>query len=260
MLGESNHGSAKRTARLSAMMDRLGDQLLEALSPTRCAGCERLGSLVCDECLNRLELIDPGLACARCGAPFGRMLCTECYGVEVATQACLACATFQDPLSRMIRAYKDGGERRLAPLFAEMLYDTALHAQRFDPQRFGAFLDGSDFLLFVPATARAFQRRGFDHMEAVARSLGDLSGVPFVDALVKHGVGDQREMGRAQRIEGSRGVYEVVEPLIPVVRGASILLIDDVITTGATVTAGATALRDAGAASVRALALARVMG
>ena len=257
-LGEAARGPM--AGRLASVLNWLGAQTLEALSPTRCAGCEAPGQLVCSGCLERLELIDPAWACARCGAPFGRMLCTECYGRTMATDRCLAVAVFQDPLARMIRMYKDAGERRLAEPFAEMLYDAALHAQAEDAERFSGLLARADALVFVPATARAFRRRGFDHMEAIARVLAELSGVPVLDALVKHGAGDQRAWGRLERLMRSHGAYEVVPDAFGSLAGARVLLLDDVITTGATVTAAASVLRDAGADGVDALALARVMG
>lgn len=101
------------------------------------------------------------------------------------------------------------------------------------PDRYGGVLSGADAVVFVPATAAAFRRRGFDHMEAIARSFCDLSGVSLLDALVKYGHGDQRELGRDERREHARGMYETVED----VHGCRLLLIDDVITTGATMAA-----------------------
>ena len=167
---------------------------------------------------------------------------------------CLACAVYAHPLPRIIKAYKDAGERRLAPYLAELLYDTVLHAQAAAPDRYGGVLSGVDAVVFVPATAAAFRRRGFDHMEAIARSFCDLSGVPLLDALVKYGHGDQRELGRDERREHARGMYETVED----VRGCRLLLIDDVITTGATMAAASAELKRAGAAAVDGLAIARV--
>lgn len=250
---------------LGRVRELLRQVALETLSPTRCAGCERPGTLLCDECLARLALIDPVFSCIRCAAPFGSVLCTECDRPATAGEGrsgervgppgrVLATAVFADPLPRIIRAYKDGGERRLAPLLAELLLDTALHAEAAAPERYGGILSGADAVTFVPATARAFGRRGFDHMEAVARALAELWGIPLVDALVKHGGSDQRGLGRAARAMTSRGVYEVVAD----VRGARLLLVDDVITTGATLRSSAAALATAGAACVDALAAARV--
>ena len=232
----------------------LAETVSELLSPTRCAGCERPGDLVCRACLERLSLIDPRESCTRCGAPFGRMLCTECRGGPVAQDRCLATAAFEGPLPRIIRAYKDGGERRLATPMAEMLFDTALNAERMAPDRYGGVLASADLVTFVPVTAAAYRRRGFDHMGLVARHLCDLSGRPLADVLVKRGSSDQRKLGRASRMAGSRGLYEVVAP----VEGARVLLLDDVITTGATVDASASALKAAGARCVDVLALARV--
>lgn len=91
-------------------------------------------------------------------------------------------------------------------------------------------------------------------MEAIARSFCDLSGVPLLDALVKYGHGDQRELGRAERREHARDMYETVED----VRGCRLLLIDDVITTGATMAAASAELKRAGAKAVDGLAIARV--
>ena len=111
--------------------ERVAREALEALSPTRCAGCERAGALICQDCLAALTLIDPRHSCTRCGAPFGDLLCTECSvegtssAMSEALDRCLACAVYAHPLPRIIKAYKDAGERRLAPYLAELLYDTA---------------------------------------------------------------------------------------------------------------------------------------
>lgn len=240
--------------------ERVAREALEALSPTRCAGCERAGALICLDCLAALTLIDPRHSCTRCGAPFGDLLCTECSvegtssAMTEALDRCLACAVYAHPLPRIIKAYKDAGERRLAPYLAELLYDTALHAQVVAPDRYGGVLSGADAVVFVPATAAAFRRRGFDHMEAIARPFCELSGVPLLDALVKYGHGDQRELGREERRERAQGMYETVED----VRGKRLLLIDDVITTGATMAAASAELKRAGATAVDGLAIARV--
>lgn len=237
----------------------LGDALLEALSPTRCVGCERPGALLCDACLAELVLIDPEESCTLCGAPYGRVLCTECRGRATPLDRCLACALFCGPLPRVIRGYKDAGERRLARVIAELLLDTALHAQEVAADRYGGILADADFIAFVPATKSAYRRRGFDHMEAVARELGRMAGVPVCDCIIKHGSSDQRKLGREGRLATARSIYEVPELVQKTVRGARVLLIDDVITTGATMTAVASVLKEAGALHVDGLAAARVL-
>lgn len=236
------------------IMAAAGEAVLEVLAPTRCAGCERPGALICERCLAALELIDPRQSCCSCGAPFGVLQCTECTGAVLDHGRCLALAGFSGPLPRIIRAYKDGGERRLAPELAELMLACAEHAEHMAPERYGGMLTQADAVVFVPATAAAFRRRGFDHMERIAQSFCLCAGVPLLDALAKHGSSDQRALGRASRQASAQGAYEVVAS----VQGMRLLLLDDVITTGATISAAAGALVCAGAASVDALALARV--
>lgn len=245
---------AEKTGRGS--VGALIEAALELISPTRCAGCERPGELICSACENAIQVIDPARSCLHCGAPFGAMVCTECAGAKTDLDRCLAAAVFDGPVGRIVRAYKDGGERRLAAEIGRIMLGAAVRAQREAPGRYGGLLVRADAVVFVPATASAFRRRGFDHMELIARHLSGRSDIPLLDALVKHGSSDQRELGRADRLAEALGAYEVVLP----VRGKRILLIDDVITTGATMSAAASALKAAGASHVDGLALARVWG
>ena len=274
----ASEGDAAAVFGRGSFAGRLREAALEVLSPTRCAGCERPGELICKECLARIEVIDPVHACTHCGAPFGDLLCTECGAgadedaappgastewttpgrdgshPDGALDRCLTATVFTDPVPRIIRTYKDAGERRLGALIAELMFDAAEHAELVAADRYGGILNGAEAVTFVPVTAAAFNRRGFDHMEVIARRVAELAGLPLVDVLAKHGSADQRALGRMERQERSRDVYEVVES----VAGMRLLLLDDVITTGATMRAAASALHAAGAAHVDALAFARV--
>lgn len=242
------HLAARRLARACA------HHVLELLSPTRCAACERPGRLICDACLDAMVRIDPRESCRYCGAPAGRLVCTECDMEPGAHDRCLAATVFEVAPARIVRAYKDGGERRLAREIASVLARAAIDAERCAPDRYGGLLTSTDAIVFVPVTAQAYRRRGFDHMEAIVRELAEMVGLPVHDALVKHGAADQRVFTREERWAAGRGAYEVVEP----VGDMRLLLIDDVITTGSTLNAAASALVDAGAEHVDALAFARV--
>lgn len=249
-------------ASAGAAIYHLRGAVLEALSPTRCASCERPGSLVCDGCRASIVRIDPALSCTRCGAPYGSLVCTECRSEDGTLRLnaprhldrCLAAAVFKGPPSRIIKAYKDGGERRLAPVIADLLLAAALEAEASAPDRYGGIISEVDGVVFVPSTAEAYRRRGFDHMEGVARPFAERSGAPLMDALVKHGSADQRALGREERRASAEGAFETVLD----VEGLRLLLLDDVVTTGSTVDAAARALKGAGAVHVDVLALARV--
>lgn len=237
------------------MWDGLRNVVAETLAPTRCAGCERPGDLVCPDCLAALEPIDPRESCLWCGAPFGATLCTECRGEERDERVrVLAAVCFSGPAPRIVRAYKDGGERRLAGPIAEMMLDAACHAEQAAPERFAGMLERADAVTFVPATAAAMRRRGFDHMEHIARAFGGAAGVVISDVLAKRGAADQRALGRAGRLREAQGAYVVVGD----VAEARLVLLDDVSTTGATIHAAARALMRAGACAVDAVVFARV--
>ena len=173
---------------LLPLAERATYEALEALSPTRCAGCERSGALICQDCLASLALIDPCHSCIRCGAPFGDLLCTECSvegtssAMAEALDRCLACAVYAHPLPRIIKAYKDAGERRLAPYLAELLYDTALHAQVAASDRYGGVLSGADAVVFVPATAAAFGGVDSTIWKQSRARFAIFPGVPLLDA------------------------------------------------------------------------------
>lgn len=223
---------------------------LELVWPTRCVSCNAPHTLLCDECQSLVKMTDPVTACKQCGAPFGYLTCTECMEEEWETSAVICAATFARPVDRMLKIYKDQGERRLSFLLAGLMfaaYANALHKTALS-------LYATPEVVFVPATADAFAKRGFDHMELIARDFCAMSELSLVDALVKHKTKDQRELGREERIANVAKSFEVVRN----VKDRHILLLDDVVTTGATLRAAARALLGAGAARVTGLAVARV--
>lgn len=155
-------------------------------------------------------------------------------------------AILEWPHDRMVRAYKDAGERRLATLIAQGMARAARAAW---PQELALL----DCVAFVPCTPQAYARRGFDHMEAVARELAGLLDVPLDDVLARRSLKDQRDLGRLGRAANVQGTFAVLHRL----DGQNILLVDDVFTTGATMGEAARALKARGAARVLGLTFAR---
>lgn len=216
--------------------------LTELLFPTRCAGCEMPGLVLCHSCRANLPLIAMDTACPRCGAPYGRLVCTECWDRAWAFEAALSVGEFEAPLARAVALHKDASERRLGTVLGELLAECVT-------ERWG---DWPEVVTFVPATRAAIARRGFDHGRAIARAAAEHLGVPVAEAIGRTAVRDQRALGRVDRarnVAGSFAVHDTVR--------ARVLLCDDVFTTGATLDAAAGALLEAGTSAVRCATVAR---
>lgn len=215
--------------------------IAELLAPTRCAGCDLPGTLLCDECLAQVARYDPTLACPRCAAPFGFLACTECCERELAFDSAFALGELDGPLGRAVVLHKDAGELRLGALLGEL---TA--------ERSGASQTLPDVVTWVPPTRTALTRRGFDHARAIAEPLADSLGVPCEALLVRPAARDQRRLGRQARLQAAEEAGFVAAACTGVV-----LAVDDVLTTGATLEAAADALRAAGAERVEVAVVAR---
>jgi predicted amidophosphoribosyltransferase len=221
---------------------RLLESLVELAFPTRCAGCELPGSLLCDTCRANLPLVLAENACPRCGAPYGALVCTECWNREWAFEAALSLAELEEPLARAVVLHKDAAEQRLGALLGGLLAE----------QIAGAWPGWPDAVAFVPATRAAYRRRGFDHGRAIAREVARQLERPLLEALARGVALDQRTLGREQRARNVAGSFSAMGAV-----SGRVLLCDDVFTTGATLDAAAAVLAEAGAGAVRCATVAR---
>jgi predicted amidophosphoribosyltransferase len=186
--------------------------------------------------------VDPATACPHCGAPFGALVCTECWNTAWSFDASVALGSLEPPLSRAVVLHKDASERRLAPVFGRLLAEVV---RRDWP-------GWADCVTFVPATPKAVRRRGFDHAEAIAAAVAAALEMPLLPALARSAALDQRTLGRQARAANAAGSVAAVAPV-----SGQVLLVDDVMTTGATLDAAASSLITAGAEAVRCAVLAR---
>ena len=230
---------------LALLTRTLVDGLLEALFPTRCAGCELPGELLCSRCREALPLIDPATACPRCFAPYGWLVCTECWDTDLVIDSAVAVGLLDRPLSRCVTIYKDAFEKRLSEELGALL--AAAVTQRWD--------EGfADAIVPVPASADAIRRRGYDHVSLLADSIARHTGIPCLRLLAHAGAVDQRSLSREERMAN---VEEAFEVRIATPCPDRVLIVDDVMTTGATMRAAALAVKAAGAVEVRAGFVAR---
>jgi predicted amidophosphoribosyltransferase len=217
-----------------------------------------------------VDLVLPG-SCAACGLPAPRALCPTCRA-DLRTPGpgpsaladgtpCWSALPFDGAVRRSVSAYKDGDRRDLADVLAPVLATALGRACSEDPVLRRARSRGDPVLAVpVPPAGRARRHRGDDPVGSLVRravtALGDDS-VVVADVLGhRRRVGDQARLGRAARWANLAGALRVVPGGGAAVRGAACLVVDDVVTTGATLGEAARALRGAGGGHVAAATLA----
>ena len=224
---------------------------LDAL-PSLCAVCHRWpGPRICLDC--RMRWAPQTHRCQTCALPLpdSASSCGACLKHPPRLERCSAALDYAYPWQDLITRYKFQADlglvRSLGRLMAE---HTEIHQQ----------LQRCDALVPVPASAERLRERGFDHTLLLAQSVARQAGNPPVLGHVvqrQHIQLPQHSSSRAQRLRQLHGVFSLKSGQPPDIAGRKLLLLDDVMTTGATLNALAACLLSGGAASVSAIVLAR---
>jgi competence protein ComFC len=211
--------------------------------PERCVGCDRRASdVLCRVCFEALPRVG-GPVCERCGLPaaFATFVCEECKNVDFGFQSARAPLRYEGVGKEIVHALKYRGYKKVASKLAAPLMVQALGDGRFDA------------VVPVPLHRSRLRKRGFNQAELLARGVAEGINATVSDTLkVVRSTRDQVELSAAQRRANVAGAYRAGGPL----RG-KVLLIDDVFTTGATMSACAATLTRAGAREVHAMSLCR---
>ena len=211
---------------------------------------------VCRRCLQDLPPLRTGAGlCRCCGIPrevAPESLCARCAAGEYDFQQARSFGTYDGALRQVLHLFKYQGMRPLAAPLAERLA-VVFHQQQWDGAEFAG-------LVAVPLARGRARQRGFNQAHLLARELGRRVRLPVLEDACRRirATALQTGLTRAQRLENVRGSF-APGPRATLLAGRDILLIDDVLTTGATLSACARTLRQAGARRVCALTVARTV-
>lgn len=213
--------------------------LLSLIFPRRCPFCGRVVASrerVCESCAKKLpSFCVVGKTCPRCAREIEYCGCDKqsfCF------DGCVSPFYYDDIVRRGILNFKFKSRQSSASAFASFAADAV--RLRYSGEHF-------DFVCAVPLTRREHRRRGFNQSEIFARALAKELSIPYREILVKpKDVEAQRTLPADKRRENVAGAFAARSKLY----GETILLADDVITTGATLDSCAKALKDAGAGKV----------
>jgi ComF family protein len=234
------------------------ERLLDLLLPPVCAACEQpvtRHGLVCARCFQGLNFItDP--CCARCGVPFeaeataGRCgICPACEAEPPAFRQARAAFRYDAGVRRLLLAFKHGDQPSLADVFAPHLVRAG-----------SVMLRATPLLVPVPLHRRRLFRRRYNQAALLAQAVGALTGAPVLpDGLRRRrATPSLDDRGPAERRAIMAGAVEVRPRRAAALAGREVILIDDVMTSGATASACTEVLLRAGARSVDVLVVARV--
>ncbi len=240
------HGAWKHAARLT----------LDIALPTLCVACREPvdGEGVCAQCWSKLSFIERPY-CPRLGIPFvydpgPDMLSMEAIASPPAYQRARAAVRYDEVARTLVHALKYQDRTDLAPVMGRWMARAGRE-----------LLDGADMLIPVPLHWRRGWSRRYNQSGALARIIAGRSGVTLRGDVLQRLRATEQQVGlsRPQRASNVQGAFGVSADRRSTIHGARVILIDDVLTSGATVDACARALLRAKAAQVDVLVFARVV-
>lgn len=224
----------------------LWGRLTGALLPARCVGCGAYGTYLCATCLTAdVRLGDP--CCPTCATPGWTHPCTACMLRPPAFETATAPFLFTGAPREAVLAVKYRNLRVAAPVMARHM------AAALGPR--GLALD---VVVPVPLHAHGLRRRGYNQAGLLAHGVALALGLPFLDGALGRTLAGRPQVTLTSREARWANVAHAFAAAPDAgLGGRRVLLVDDVLTTGSTMHAAASALRAAGATAVHAVAFAR---
>lgn len=201
----------------------------------------------CEDCKSKLPYNDKAI-CGHCGRKLSvsSAYCSTCKNRIVNLDGCRSAFVYEKPIKSLIKQTK----------YERKLYLVELFAKYLAPLYFKSYFN-ADLICYVPMTKKALKNRGYNQSELLAQALSKHINVPVVDCIEKtKETKRQAKLNRAGRMKNLEGVFRVTDK--SAVANKTVLIVDDVTTTGATAENIAKILKNANATRVYLLSVASV--
>lgn len=216
------------------------DTLISLVAPSQCLACGNEGPLLC-------------LRCATYGLPWLPSQCFKCKKPSTGSAVCLVCAaqcplryvwartTYQGAAKQLIHDYKFTRAQFAAPTIAAFMAEALPRLPR------------NTCLVPIPTATSRYRARGYDHAYLLAKALASQTGLSFCPILTRLGQTRQVGASKTERHTQLQAAFRITKGHT---RTPPMLLVDDVVTTGASLEAAARALQTAGSKAIDAIAFA----
>ena len=203
----------------------------------KCALCGRESDgVLCKDCLRPLKILNFGL-CQRCGKPIKSCVCKN---LDKAVVRCVSAYRFEEPAaSSLIYKLKSKGNRKVVNFFSEAM------AEKFKTEYSAIEFDS---ITYVPVSMAKLKQKGFDHARLLAEKLSEILDIPLLEPPIKRRPKpSQKLLSKLMRLSNAESAFK---PVAKRKIDGTILLIDDVATTGATLSVCVSLIRSAGGKKV----------
>ncbi len=236
-------------------LSRIGQQILNILCPPLCPICQTEideAHGLCPKCYQKLRFITEP-CCQICGRPFeykglGKPICAKCMKKKPSYDMARSVLEYDDFSKKLILLFKHADKTELTPLFTKFL-------KQVDSKLF----KNTDMIIPVPLHWTRRVKRQYNQSALLAKSLGKELKIPFNPTILKrirHTV-SQGHLTHKQRQKNVHNAFQVKHSYL--IKGKTILVIDDVMTTGSTLNECAKILKKSGVKSVKVLTMHRVL-
>lgn len=218
------------------------DGLIGIIAPFNCIACGQEGKLVCAKCLKNISV-------------FKRSSCFLCNKLTSGWRACKTCAPGIRLRGVMVASHYEGNIKTLIGL---LKYERTVAAAAVLAKQLLPLLEATDkidAITAVPASARRFRQRGYNQAQLIARQLARQVRLPYVETLGR--IGHARQVGTTRRLRLTQAQGTMYARRAYRIRGQRLLVVDDVVTTGATMKEAGRVLKAAGAKYIWGIAAAK---
>ena len=224
------------------MLAVIKQQIISALFPKFCVGCKHPGSLLCEQCFLKIQFVYEqrcpvcqhpsigGLAHPRCKSPWG-------------IDGLVSIAYYRGPIRALIRQLKYAGATVTSELIEQLIVEYQKHETITLPPA---------IITAIPLDEQTVKSRGFNQSEIIAQILSQKLGYPYIASILQRQrkAVSQTKLSKDERRQNMQGAFSLTPDIAHTIKSSSIIVVDDVFTTGATLREATKMLKRGGATKV----------